>query len=48
MGNKKPGALSHTGLLVVDLMSEISNLEFLKDLMKVGNFSDLITTIANH
>jgi hypothetical protein len=38
MGNKKPGALSYTGLLVVDYIIEISNLELLQDLTAVVDF----------
>jgi hypothetical protein len=38
MGNKKPGALSYTGLLVVDKRVEISNLELMKDLTEVVDY----------
>jgi hypothetical protein len=34
-GNKKPGELSSTGLLVVDKVIEISNLDLFRDLKKV-------------
>jgi len=33
-GNKKPGELSSTGLLVVDKVIEISNLELVRDFVK--------------
>ena len=35
MGNKKPGALSYTGLLVVDNVIELSNLDLMKGLREV-------------
>lgn len=35
MGNKKPGALSYTGLLVVAGVGETSNFELLKDILSV-------------
>jgi len=35
MGNKKPGALSYTGLLVVAYRFEISNLNLVRDLAEV-------------
>ena len=33
--NKKPGELSSAGLLVVDYMSEISNLDLVRDIYKI-------------
>ena len=41
-GNKKPGALSYTGLLVVDYTIEISNLELVKDLKEVVVLQELL------
>jgi len=41
MGNKKPGALSSTGLLVVAGTGEISNIEFLKDLSEVVDYLNI-------
>jgi len=38
MGNKKPGALSYTGLLVVDYMIEISNLDLVRDLAEITDY----------
>jgi len=35
LGNKKPGALSYTGLLVVDYRVEISNLELIRDINRI-------------
>jgi len=40
LGNKNPGALSYTGLLVVAGTDELSNLELLKDLVAVFGFID--------
>ena len=40
--NKKPGALSYTGLLVVDYVIEISNLNLVKDMAAVVNFEEVI------
>ena len=42
MGNKKPGALSYTGLLVVDKVIEISNLNLVKDLAEVNELLTIL------
>ena len=42
MGNKKPGALSYTGLLVVAGIDEISNFELLKDIETVVDYLSYI------
>ena len=38
MGNKKPGALSYTGLLVVAGVDEISNFDLVWDLAEVVDY----------
>ncbi len=44
MGNKKPGALSYTGLLVVAGVDEISNFELLRNLKKIVDFITMYVT----
>jgi len=41
MGNKKPGALSYTGLLVVDKVIEISNHNLVRDLEDIVNIFNI-------
>ena len=45
MGNKKPGALSYTGLLVVDYRFKISNLDLMMDLAEVIDYVIDLTQI---
>ena len=40
LGNKKPGELSSTGLLAVDYTFELSNLDFLSDIIAFVDYRE--------